>query len=195
MTNNEVEQISITILEKYAKRGGIYKQFMNIMQTENIKFKEGLISNTNFLGALTSGNNGQCYIVVNNSINNVGRKNFTIAHELGHYFLNHLQTSNSIICSGDDIAEETQVNKSIEHEANHFASCFLIPEQKIIKAFLGMLKYSKIAKRKDFLIVNNYTFGLWRSIRDSFMKRFGVSEEALRYRLRYLKLVQFGFDK
>jgi Zn-dependent peptidase ImmA (M78 family) len=195
MTNNEIEQISNTIFIKYVIRGGSYKQFSKIMKEEDIKFREISFSNIKFLGALTFGSkNSQPYIMINKDIPNMGRRNFTIAHELGHFFLNHKSQSSSFECYEDDITEDKQATKNIEHEANHFASCFLMPEQKITSAFLGMLKNSKKATNKKFLNVKKENYGVWRKICNDLTKRYGVSEAALRYRLRYLKLAQFDFD-
>jgi Zn-dependent peptidase ImmA (M78 family) len=132
--------------------------------------------------------------MINQNIHNIGRKNFTIAHELGHFFLNHKSQSGSFECFENDIIEDKQATKNIEHEANHFASCFLMPEQKTTSAFLGMLKNSKKATNKKFLRVKKENYGIWRNICDNLTKRFGVSEAALRYRLGYLKLVQFDLD-
>jgi len=194
MTNNEIEQISNTLFKKYVNRGGSYKQFSNIIEKEGIKLKEVNSSNIKFLGALTFSINSQPYIMINQNIPNTGRKNFTIAHELGHYFLNHKLHSSSFECFEDDITEDKQATKNIEHEANHFASCFLMPEQKIISAFRGILKRSKRTTRNDFLFVNKENYGIWRGICEDLTKRYGVSEAALRYRLIYLKLVQFNLN-
>jgi Zn-dependent peptidase ImmA (M78 family) len=194
MTNNEIEQISNTLFLKYVNRGGSYKQFSKIMKEEDIKFREIYFSNIKFLGTFTFANNNQPYIMINKDIPNMGRRNFTIAHELGHFFLNHKSQSSSFECYENDITEDKQATKDIEHEANHFASCFLMPEQKIIKAFCGILKYSKRATSKYFLHVKKENYGVWRNICDNLTKRFGVSEAALRYRLIYLKLAQFDFD-
>jgi len=194
MTNNEIEQISNTLLQKYVNRGGSYKQFSKIMKEEEIKFKEMEFSNKNFLGTFTFGINNKPYIMINQNIPNIGRKNFTIAHELGHFFLKHKSQSGSFECFENDITEDKQATKNIEHEANYFASCFLMPEQKTTSAFLGMLKNSKKATNKKFLHVKKENYGVWRNICDNLTKRFGVSEAALRYRLINLKLVQFDFD-
>lgn len=131
--------------------------------------------------------------MINQSISNTGRRNFTIAHELGHYFLNHKLHSTSFFCEDSQIDEEELVDNSIEREANYFATCFLMPEQKIKSAFLAMLKYSKIIKTNTFLIVNNKTYGSWCKIKNDLMKRYGVSEAALRYRLINLRLAEFEF--
>lgn len=196
MTNKEVEQVVAAILEQYVRSGNSHKQLSNIIQAEGIKFKEVPSTNADFLGALTCGNSGQRYIMVNQAIDNTGRRNFTIAHELGHYFLKHQLKSNSFYCCEDEISEESQAADCIEHEANHFASCFLMPEQKIKSAFLSMLANSRKVKIKDFLYVrNDYTFSIWCGIRESLMKRYGVSEAALRYKLKELKLAKFEFSR
>ena len=122
MTNNEIEQISNTLFQKYVNRGGSYKQFSKILEKEGIKFREINSSNVKYLGTLTFGNNNQPYIMINQNIPNTGRKNFTIAHELGHFFLNHKSNSSSFECFEDDIIEDKQSTKNIEHEANYFAS-------------------------------------------------------------------------
>lgn len=194
-TNNEIEQIANDILNKFLKRGGTYKIFDEIMLAENIKFKEVNSTNFNFIGALTKGNNGQVYIMVNSNIDNFGRRNFTIAHELGHYFLSHHLTQNAFYCAEEMIVEEGLWNNPIEQEANYFASCLLMPKEKVKSAFLNILFYSRKAKIKDFLHVkNDYTFGIWKPIKDELTKRYGVSETALRFRLQQLNLAKFEFS-
>lgn len=101
------------------------------------------------------------------SIDNVGRRHFTIAHELGHYFLLYQLKDNAIFCSDTDIVEEGGEDDPIERETNYFASCFLIPEGKIKPAFPSTLERSRKAKIKDFLLVkNDCTFGIWAPIKD-----------------------------
>lgn len=166
------------------------------MLAERIKYKEIPSVSTDFVGALTKGNNNKLYIMINKKIDNLGRKNFTIAHELGHYFLGHQLHQNSVFCNNDDIVEEGHQQNSIEREANYFASCFLMPEEKIKPAFLMILENRSRKKIKDFLLVkNDYTYGVWVLIRDELTKRYSVSEAALRYRLQQLKLARFEFSK
>ena len=40
MTNNQIETIANEVLEKYVARGGVFKQFQNIIKNENLKYKE-----------------------------------------------------------------------------------------------------------------------------------------------------------
>lgn len=195
MENKAIEQITNELLAKYVKRGGVYKVFHEIMAAEGIKFRKINSLNSNFVGALTKYTNGQSYIMVNSSIDNDGRTHFTIAHELGHYFLSHQLTQNSFYCLSDEIVEEGVWQNPIEQEANYFASCFLMPETKIRSAFLSMLANSRKAKIKDYLHVkNDWTFGIWKGIKGDLMKRYGVSEAALRYRLQQLNLAKFEFS-
>lgn len=194
MEHKAIEQIADNVLAKYVKRGSVHKAFNEIMTAEGIKFRKLNSINNNFVGALTKYMNGQPYILVNNSIANVGRAHFTIAHELGHYFLEHQLKQNSFYCLSDEIVEEGIWKNPIEQEANYFASCLLMPEQKIKNAFLSMLANSRKIKTKDYLhVTNNWTFGIWCGIKDDLMKRYGVSEAALRYRLQQLNLAKFEF--
>ena len=194
MTNNEIEFAVLDIFSKYIPRGNSHKQLFKIMQNEGIKFREVASTNAKFVGAITFGEDNQPYIMVNQGIDNIGRRNFTIAHELGHYFLNHKLHSSSFFCQDNQISEESEVTNKIEHEANYFASCFLMPRQKIISAFYAIIRRSNKATTRNFLLVNNKTFGVWCGIRDSFMERYGVSQAALRYRLIGLQLVKFEFN-
>lgn len=196
MTNREMEEKAVEVFQKFVPSGNSHKQLMSIMEAERIKFREVPSENSAFVGALTSGNNGQMYIMVNKGIDNIGRRNFTIAHELGHYFLAHNLHSNNFFCSDGEIVEENLASAPIEREANYFADCLLMPEDKVKSAFLSMLKNSHKAKIKDFLHVkNDYTFSIWCGIRQILTKRYGVSEAALRHRLRQLDLARFDFNK
>ncbi len=191
MTNDQIKAKADEVLGKYVQRGGVHKKFDSIMSAENIKFKPVTTKNS-FLGIFTHANNGQSYIMVNSGIANDGRRNFTIAHELGHYFLCHELKNGQ--CFDADIFEDDTTVDTIEREANYFASCLLMPENKIKPAFLSMLSRSHKAKIKDFLHVkNNYTWGIWCGFRNDLMKRYGVSETALRYRLIDLGLAKFSF--
>lgn len=193
MTNEQIKIKADEVLNKYVPRGGAYKKFENIMSAENIKFRP-ITTKDNFLGIFTHANNGQAYIMVNDNISNDGRRHFTIAHELGHYFLCH-ELKNGQCFDADIFEDDTAIN-TIEREANYFASCLLMPESKLKPAFLSMLQRSHKAKIKNYLYVqNNFTWGIWCGFKDDLMKRYGVSETALRHRLTNLGLASFSFNK
>jgi Zn-dependent peptidase ImmA (M78 family) len=99
------------------------------------------------------------------------RQTFTLAHELGHYFLH--PSSNFVdrkfIYFRDSRSAEAIDLKEIE--ANEFAASFLMPE-RFIHAFLKGRAVD--LEDDDFLA--------------SLAKRFGVSTQALTYRLLNLNL-------
>lgn len=71
-------------------------------------------------------------ILINTYIDNVGRHNFTFAHELGHYFLQHRPTyisdgESGFRCSNQDL-EAAHGHQSQEIDANRFAVELLMPE-------------------------------------------------------------------
>jgi hypothetical protein len=66
-------------------------------------------------------------ISIKADIGEVGRERFTIAHELGHFELNH-SNSELMICAGKDIQIWNDKSKNIEASANLFAAELLMPE-------------------------------------------------------------------
>ena len=67
-------------------------------------------------------------LVYNDTITNEGQKRFTIAHELGHYFLRH-DEQNGISCTSIDRLKlfDSEEYKTDEKEANYFAKRLLAP--------------------------------------------------------------------
>jgi hypothetical protein len=65
-------------------------------------------------------------VVVRKSIREAGRKNFTIAHEIGHFVLpGHDRTS--LACAASDVANWADSAKNLEREADEFAAELLMP--------------------------------------------------------------------
>jgi Zn-dependent peptidase ImmA (M78 family) len=89
-------------------------------------------------------------IVIRKSIREAGRKNFTLAHEIGHFLLpGHDQTE--LICTKADVGNWGDGSKEIEREADEFAAELLMPGalvQRIIhSATPSMQLIEKIAQR------------------------------------------------
>jgi hypothetical protein len=59
--------------------------------------------------------------------NSRGRKNFTLAHELGHYLLHRSKTADQMLCSRTDMWKWDSEYGIMEAEANEFASYLLMP--------------------------------------------------------------------
>lgn len=104
-----------------------------------------------------------------NKNNNEKRQRFTIAHELGHYFLNH--------CDGIHVDKTFRDTKSseglyaIEIEANNFAAELLMPKDEINSI---LESYTEDNVPDVELIINELS------------KHFNVSEEAIKNKLKNL---------
>lgn len=81
----------------------------------------------NFDGALVRAKNAPVgSIAVRNSIREKGRRNFTIAHEIGHFVLpGHDQAG--LICTDADVGAWGDDAKNLEREADEFAAELLMP--------------------------------------------------------------------
>ena len=67
-------------------------------------------------------------IFYNKNILHVGRINFTLAHELGHYMLHRTEAGlDGFECGTKDMLSPDSAYKQREEEANNFAACLLMP--------------------------------------------------------------------
>lgn len=103
------------------------------------------------------------YIVLGREKSSV-RRNFDLAHELGHILLHKMVDFDSLT------KEELQ---KCEEQANLFASCFLLPEDRFIKDFKTMVG-TKVSNPDSYIRMK---------------KRYNVSIQALEYRAYKLKLL------
>lgn len=108
------------------------------------------------------------YICVNNK-HSENRKRFTIAHELGHYFLHNEELTTGFIDSV--LKREKGKNNKKEKEANAFAANLLMPTELFKSLWL----------REDATISTIATI-------------FFVSESAVLTRAKYLKLTN-GYNE
>lgn len=115
-----------------------------------------------FSGFLNS--NGEKPIIYVNANEPVTRQTWTIAHELGHYFLGH-KPDNWGINWRDQSPEE---KNEYEQAADYFAACLLIP-----KAMLSSMMAKYKLKKEDYALL---------------AELFGVSPTAMRNRLDFLRL-------
>ncbi len=70
---------------------------------------------------------GEWGIIYNESIRSAGRRNFTLAHELGHYLLHRHLHPSGLKCTNRNMADWDESVTKIEGEANTFASYLLMP--------------------------------------------------------------------
>ncbi len=137
----------------------------------------GQIQETDELDFLTDGkvkkDRDSFIITVPESQSNSLRRNFTIAHELGHLFL-HMgyQIDEELWENSDNMTLNRFGNSERELEANEFAAAFLMPEKE----------YKRIAEK--------YSEGNTVFIR-RVAEYFNVSVEAASYRGKWLGYLQW----
>lgn len=109
-------------------------------------FKENINKLSGFIGY---GDNNLTVICINYQ-RPIGHQNFTLAHELGHWFLHRGQNISDIDCN-------LNIQESIEGEANNFASELLYPEKLIVQDYHDICEKDllNIDKRKELAIYIN----------------------------------------
>lgn len=107
------KDLEIVPFSKYAKSNELTIDEV----CEGLETEDGLITFNHF--------NNKYRIMYNDTIENEGRKRWTLAHELGHYSLKHLERMNvSLLRRSDTLGDR---NNPFEKEANCFARNLLAP--------------------------------------------------------------------
>ncbi|MDR0697355.1 MAG: ImmA/IrrE family metallo-endopeptidase [Christensenellaceae bacterium] len=189
MDKVKIENAALNIYTEHIKRGTPAKSLAKIIKAESLWFSEIKSDSNSFLGALVKVPDYPPHIIVRNNITPSGRKNFTIAHELGHYILGHNLYNTSIFCN--NINEEDETISKQENEANYFARCFLLPHDRIIKEFTNWFRYRVSQTSNVFLKIETQgsKWQLWKAVSGNLTKKFAVSEITLKIRLIELKLI------
>ena len=135
---------------------------------------------------------GEKEIYINSNMGE-GRRNFTIAHELGHYFLNH--ELNDYCRLFRDLQNMDHKKDPQEVEANYFAACLLMPSDLVLKVFNSFAAI--VNRRLDTALCIDSNPGDIKDLRlliHSCQENFKVSKRAAFYRLINLKLLKVGDD-
>lgn len=111
---------------------------------------------------------GSALIGVNNNESSV-RQRFTIAHELGHFFLH--PTQDAFVDYRDNL--KGVIRNAKEREANMFAAAFLMPKSLIIS------DVNKLSKK-----------GIFESEIKELASKYNVSKESMSYRILNLGLIK-----
>lgn len=96
------------------------------------------------------------FIGVNSNIREESRKNFTCAHELGHYCMDTLK-AHKFVCSKDEIESPSSELSQIERRANQFAVELLMPH-KIYRNLVnerdpGWDSFKELAKKSSTSLI------------------------------------------
>ncbi len=114
-------------------------------------------------------NKGLGKVIVINSNEAPWRQNYDLAHELFHLITWDAVVSNNLLT-------EDEYNEDLERKANLFASILLLPESEVRKEILDRVDNQGRINDSDIVDV---------------AIEFGVSTQALIYRLTHMKLISF----
>lgn len=104
--------------------GGVIHDYLNDkFQDEKITLYFRPLDNIE--GALVPSADGQWTILINSNIESNGRRNFTLAHEIGHYILH--RNGGERQCAAGDTNNFSESEFDPEFQANQFASQLLLP--------------------------------------------------------------------
>ena len=191
----EIENLTVDLLKEYGlfRVNGAAPIFVKdeLQKRFTFTFHE-LDMEHNLQGAIFKGKKS-VKIVVNSTIDNVGRKNFTYAHEMWHYFLMH--DLSTLACTKANLEGGFSVKDPQEVEANYFASYFLMPKDYVYWNFYNAMKtFLLMSNPYQPLYVDNKNYRRhWKIMCSYFESRFGVSGSALKYRLEELGLLNWNF--
>ena len=159
-----IEERVEEILSKY-NGGNVPINVLEIAKKGNVLVKYA--PSTKFSGLLYR-KDDTAFMAISSSESNV-RQRFTIAHELGHFFL-HPQKDTFVEFRDN----EKNIARGIkEIQANQFAAALLMPRK-----FLG----------KD--VQNFKETGITKSVTEFLAKKYHVSEEAMTFRLLNLNFIE-----
>lgn len=106
-------------------------------------------------GAISFDKEQQKFKIVVNKEKSFNRRHFTIAHELGHYFLHQdIIKQEEVLIDGDDSLRQNVIlfrldgaeYSRIETEANNFAASLIMPEVLVRKAWETFRNIEECAK-------------------------------------------------
>lgn len=151
-----------------------YRNFTPIEIADDLGIKIAYIDvdDNDFSGAILKIEDGTIALFVNKN-DSKNRQLFTIAHELGHFFMHTDDVLRKGIVSYRDASVYTKYNEAErkrEEEANHFAAEILMPKKIFIEFY------------------NEYSFMNITDLVSKMAKFFNVSEKAIKIRMSYLDL-------
>lgn len=134
-------------------------------------------------------------VIFYNAMHTKEMQAFTIAHELGHYYLKHLVNEEvEIICINRDFermddSDDQKLEREVE--ANHFAACLLLPLNQLAPVFDTFMQRSN---RRHVLYVDTQqdNFLAYKRCIYTIQMYFLVSETAIRFRLINLGWMKFN---
>jgi Zn-dependent peptidase ImmA (M78 family) len=123
---------------------------------------------------------------------------FTLAHELGHFYLGHQRYLTRERIRAQDISQSQSITipkgdiERLEWQANTFASYLLMPREDFSTAFKLLIEHHEIRNRGHgalFLDTQRANVNNFHLVAGALSKYFSVSKAAIRFRLIALGLL------
>jgi len=100
-------------------------------------------------------------IVIRKSIREAGRKNFTLAHEIGHFLLPGHDRAD-LVCTKSDIGNWGDGSKTIEREADEFAAELLMPAAVVQRIIASSAPSLELIQRIAHRFRTSLSAAAWR---------------------------------
>lgn len=199
----EIEELCDTILREVGYSFGevplsdicgLLKEKNGLNVIEALDLEDGVLGKISF---------DPLEIVIHKGEVNEARKRFTLAHELGHFILGHSEYMTAEKCHESSLDMENPEEVGIrdvmrmEWQANHFASCLLLPKNEFVHTFRSVAARNDLTNRGfgvlylDCQKCNQDTFF---SISSPLMNRYKVSRIAVKIRLKKLGFINEPSD-
>lgn len=136
-----------------------------------------------------------------------GRARFTLAHELGHLFMEHGACLSMEVTEDTDLQADAYASldfvdlRRMEWQANFFAACLLLPAGPFVARFLSVAKQRDLYDRGfGMLYVDHQPVNManFMAVTGQLSSAFSVSREVTVIRLKglgYLTDARFGSDR
>jgi Zn-dependent peptidase ImmA (M78 family) len=132
------------------------------------------------------------------------RERFTLAHELGHLIMDHSKYMAGEYCEARDFEFENPADLGLkdimrmEWQANHFASCLLLPKNPFLTDFFSIVEDIKLKNRGFGVIyLDNQKINIanYRRVTSALMKKYKVSRTVVKIRLKKFGLLHDALDR
>jgi len=152
LNNHEIEEKSIDFINEYYMNTDIKAPIDVFNMVEYLGYdldfnKEGIFYNSDILGATY--NNEKIVQINEKIVNQEGRMNFTIAHEIGHILL-HSDYENNVFCRKNEGQFGIKKNQ-LEVQADKFAAFLMMPSALINNTFYECYNKAQILSKRTLM--------------------------------------------
>jgi Zn-dependent peptidase ImmA (M78 family) len=155
MLFSEITRLAEEIAERYNPEGLSPFPYEHIEQQKNdLEIYVLEMDNDDVSGAISFDKEQNKFKIVLNNRKALTRRHFTVAHELGHYFLHQqIIKQEEVLIDGDESLRQNILFRldgadfsQVESEANQFAACLIMPEKLVRKAWETFRNIEECAK-------------------------------------------------